>query len=152
METQSLGKRTLKFQSDWFKKLPWLHCDRKSGKVLCFECVTAVHKGLVNPSNYKMETSSNFRVEGFSNWKKAIERFDKHQKSLIHRDAHLKLAGLKQKDVMSSMEEKHERDQESARKALISIITSLKYLVTEGSAVRGKENSGGKFKNLLIAC
>ena len=40
-------------------------------------------------------------------------------------------------------------EQLKARNALVKIISSLKYLAEQGSAIRGKESSGGNFQKLL---
>jgi len=79
--TQVLKNKTLRFQPHWFVAYPWLHFETKLQKILCFKCLKALELGLI-PSAYHEAT---FTSTGFLNWKKAIEKFDNHQKSDLHR-------------------------------------------------------------------
>ena len=74
------------FQSKWFKTYPWLHYDEEKGGVLCFECSRAEANGILNLIKVKEPT---FIDSGFSNWKKATQRFESHQSSECHRFAAL---------------------------------------------------------------
>lgn len=70
-------------------------------------------------------------------------------KSEIHRSAPEILLNLSKKDIISQLDYHHHSDQENARDALIKIVTSIRYLASEGSALRGKEHDSRKFKKLL---
>ena len=77
-------KRVLSFQAGWFAEFPWLHyCNDVQG-VLCFYCVKAEASKLSNLAR-KRETA--FIVDGFTNWKKGIDKFKDHQNSQSHRFA-----------------------------------------------------------------
>lgn len=140
------GKFVLTVQQHWFKTYTWLHCDLNTGNVFCHTCIKAMKNGLV-----KLDSSheTNFLVEGYSNWKKALEKFKKHQSSDLHRMCALKLLDSRQESVLNHLNKHVSQEQFNARVALLKIITSLRYLATEGSALRGKQHDGGKFMNLL---
>jgi hypothetical protein len=70
------------FQSTWFENFPWLHYDEKSDWVLCFTCSKQCAEGNLKTALKKELT---FMTEGFSNWKKATEKFSEHQISDCHK-------------------------------------------------------------------
>ncbi|PIK41114.1 putative zinc finger MYM-type protein 1-like [Apostichopus japonicus] len=152
MTTQMVSTKTkrgftvLKFQRQWFDKFGWLHCDVKSGKVFCHACITAITRGLVH---LERDHETNFLIEGFCNWKKSMEKFKQHQASDLHELCILKLQAASQKPVTAQLSDHASKEQVNAQHALVKLITSMRYLATEGAALRGKENDGGKFRKLL---
>ena len=66
----------------WYKLYPWLHYDVKTDVVLCEVCVSQRKKGNLTLSTKKEDA---FISTGFSNWKKTLEKFRKHQESSCHR-------------------------------------------------------------------
>ena len=54
----------------------------------CVVCRSAMIDGLVTIAKYQ---NSTFTENGFSNWKKALQRFDQHDKSEMHREAAIKI-------------------------------------------------------------
>ena len=78
------------FNSKWYKEFPWIHLCNDSKKVFCYHCLLAYSKGLLTRRN---ETA--FFVEGFQNWKKAVERFSRHEVADCHKEAVLKLKSLR---------------------------------------------------------
>ncbi|XP_041362927.1 zinc finger MYM-type protein 1-like [Gigantopelta aegis] len=82
IQSQKLAKKNLKFQQRWFSNYHWLHFDSKTGGVLCHVCITAKRKKLSELTKCGEES---FVARGFMNWKKAIEKFDAHEKSNSHR-------------------------------------------------------------------
>ncbi|XP_068213662.1 zinc finger MYM-type protein 1-like [Palaemon carinicauda] len=91
-----------------------------------------------------------FLKSGFSNWKKAIQKFRSQEKSAAHK---LSVENLKfhkhQKGISSQLSSQLLHDQHQSRAALIKIITTLKYLAEQGLAIRGHETSEGNFAKLL---
>ena len=78
------------FNPRWYKEFPWIHlCSDR--KVFCYHCLSA-YKGLLRPAR-RFETA--FFVEGFQNWKKAVECFRRHEIAEYHKEAVLKLKGLR---------------------------------------------------------
>uniref|UniRef100_A0A8C4Q8R0 DUF4371 domain-containing protein n=1 Tax=Eptatretus burgeri TaxID=7764 RepID=A0A8C4Q8R0_EPTBU len=145
--TQTLANRTLKFQAKWFKDFSWLHFDERLCKVLCYTCVSASRKKLFGTCSGSFVDT--FIRSGFCNWKKALEKFHAHQKSKRHAITVEKINALKQTDVHAQIETQIKDNQILAQKALVKIITSLRYLAEEGCAIRGKDASEGNFKKLL---
>ena len=72
------------FNPSWYKLYPWLHYDVKNDVVLCEVCVSQRKKGNLTLSTKK---EGAFISTGFSNWKKASEKFRKHQQSSYHRES-----------------------------------------------------------------
>eukprot|EP00731_Ephydatia_muelleri_P012082 Em0006g976a len=74
------GKQRRGFSVHWYEKYPWLHYLDNEDAVLCFYCATAV-KCKMPLTGY---VDSVFTKCGFNNWKKAIDKFAKHEKSESH--------------------------------------------------------------------
>lgn len=74
-------KRILHFQGRWFQDFSWLHYSSRVAGVLCFHCAKAKSLKLTELSKNTVEAFCN---TGYTNWKKAIERFKKHQNSYAH--------------------------------------------------------------------
>ena len=79
----TFGKQRRSFCSSWYQKYPWLHYQEASDSVLCFHCRVAERQHLPGVTLNR----DAFITVGFTNWKKAIERFNKHEKTIAHRQA-----------------------------------------------------------------
>ncbi|XP_071847676.1 zinc finger MYM-type protein 1-like [Apostichopus japonicus] len=142
-----LGNRTLKFQTTWYEKFPWVHVSSELGGVLCFTCVDATLQNLTGMAKYQEDT---FISTGFKNWKKAIEKCQKHEKSDAHRISISNLISRKKSlGVDLQLSKQNHESQLSAQKALVKILSSLQYLAQQGLAIRGKETISGNFNALL---
>lgn len=141
-------RKTLKFQTSWYSEFTWLHCDEKSGKILCHTCMKAVEAKLIDPKIFKLAETV-FISDGFFNWKKGREKFASHQRSDLHTAAKEKLIAVSKPTITSQMDRKYKEDQTKARDALVQIVTSVRYLACQGLALRGKNNDGGNLKKLL---
>ena len=73
---RTIGKQRQLFCSSWYQKYPWLHYQEANDSVLCFHCHVAERRHLPITLNKDLA----FLSVGFSNWKKAIECFNKHKK------------------------------------------------------------------------
>ncbi|XP_076343198.1 zinc finger MYM-type protein 1-like [Tachypleus tridentatus] len=71
------------FQPSWYEEFPWLHYIEFSDTVLCHTCLLAEKEQKLN-AKYK---ESALLRDGFSNWKKAREKFRDHQMSQCHKMA-----------------------------------------------------------------
>ena len=69
--------------SSWYARYPWLHYQEASDTVLRFHCHVAERRNLL----MTMNKDKSFTTLGFSNWKKAIESFSKHKRSIAHQQA-----------------------------------------------------------------
>ena len=141
--TQKLAKKVLTFQQSWYKAFPWLHYDATKRGVLCHVCLTAKSRKLSDLAKYSEDT---FTSKGFSNWKKALEKFRAHEKCVAHRLSKENLCfATTSKSVDVHLNRQLEAEQKRAHKCLMKVISSLKYLAEQGLAIRGKENNDGNF-------
>ena len=143
---QELSNKKLRFQSNWFKRFLWLHyaCELKG--VLCFHCANAHNSDLLKLAS---KTEDVFISIGFRNWKKAIEKFEKHEKSHTHALALHQLQQKKTKPITAQISDKKLMEQADNRKSLLAIFSSLRYLARQGLALRGHEQDEGNFQHLL---
>ena len=129
------------------QKFPWLHFDSDIGGVICFTCAKAARANLADMARCADDA---FTVKGFSNWKKAIEKFTAHQKTSTHAISHSNLNFLATRDDVDAQLSMHHRsEQRNARNALLKIITSLQFLAQQGLAIRGKDVHDGNVAKLL---
>ena len=70
------------FQHHWFEKYPWLDYGVEEDSVTCFFC-KRLNLNLLS-ERCRDET---FLKTGYKNWKKATEKFDKHQQSKYRKSA-----------------------------------------------------------------
>ena len=139
------GKRVLSFQAAWFSEFPWLHYSSEVQGVLCYYCAKAEACKL---SNLARKRERAFSVEGFSNWKKGIEKFSDHQKSQSHRFAMQQLV-QSSKPVDQQLSTQTLTSQQQGRNCLRVLFTSLQHLARQGLAVRGHDAKSGNFMQLL---
>ena len=129
----------------WYKEFPWIHlcCDRK---VFCFHCLSAYNKGLLQPTRC-FETA--FFIEGFQNWKKAVERFRRHEIAEHHKVAVLKLSGLRGPNIVEQLSSEAAKTRAENRTMLLKTLSSLRFLLRQGLAIRGHKESEGNLIQLL---
>jgi len=87
---------------------------------------------------------------GFDNWKKAIERFNQHTQSNIHKEAILKIELLKQESVHSLLSKQAVAEQKTRRDIFLKQLASLKHLLGQGLAIREHKDVDGNFLQLLM--
>ena len=75
-------------QSCWFQKYRWLLLCTTRSKLFCFVCVTAVQRNLLT---FSENIEPSFTTTGFCDWRKGGQCFLKHETSLGHREAMLKV-------------------------------------------------------------
>ena len=91
-----------------------------------------------------------FVTEGFNNWKKAIEQFERHARSGLHKEAILKVQYLKQQGIDVHLNNQHLATLKVRRDNLLILFSSLKYLLRQGLAVKGHEEMNGNLMQLLL--
>ena len=91
-----------------------------------------------------------FLTTGFDNWKKAGESFTQHAKSAVHREAVLKFHSLQQPSIITQLNDQAKLDQAKHRDMLLKQISSLKYLLRHGLAIRGHEELERNLRQLLL--
>ena len=140
------GKQNRSFNTRWYRDHKWLSFCTSQGKVFCFYCRKAACDGLL-PSGSR--TDSTLIAIGFDNWKKAKDKFRTHEKSQIHRDALFAHRAHKQPPVTAQLSNQVLRQQKCYRDFLMTELSSLKYLMRQGLAVRGHKEEEGNLHQLM---
>lgn len=146
-----VGKHSSRqIQSKWYKKHPWITVCTSTFKIFCAACRNTNQKGLLTfPKNKR----SAFVEDGFSNWKKATQRFREHEKSVMHHEALMKLAAHSSATSISTpLRSQHELDQKFHRKMLIKLLSCIRFLARQGLALRGYDESLLSFGGNLRCC
>ena len=101
--------------------------------------MTAENRGLLKGGN----KDDAFTKTGYSQWKKALERFEKHQNSDSHHEAVdiLVTTPSSTKDVSEMLSPIHAQEKTVNRKMLSTIMTTVRYLGRQGLALRGRYKS-----------
>jgi hypothetical protein len=118
--------KELRFQPSWFTRHPWLHYDDRLQGVVCFSCAKAEIGGLIDMAKC---ADSAFVTTGYSNWKKALARFQQHELSFTHRHSvsqlrHVRLQG----GINSQLNEQISQDHQLAWKGMAAVFSTLQYL------------------------
>lgn len=143
-QVQGSGK-SKQMQVGWFKQYPWLSLCETRQRLFCFYCQFAERRKLVKFSTKGEDT---FSKTGFCNWKKAGERFCKHEGSQVHAESCMKIK--KVVDVSIVLAECNRVQQEIRCKMLLKQLTSLKYLLRQGLTIRGHTEGEGNLLQLLL--
>jgi len=138
--------KTFRFQLSWYKTFPWLHHEADVNGVLCFYCTKAhdTHGTLAISKNADLA----FSVNGFRNWKKAVEKFKVHQSSHSHTTALLSHQTAKA-PITVQLSVHHRQQQIKSRNCLLKIFEYIRFLGRQGLALRGHEDQEGNLKQLL---
>ncbi|KAM4808798.1 zinc finger MYM-type protein 1-like [Rhinophrynus dorsalis] len=134
---QCFGTRKLRFQSTWYTDFPWLHYIPHLKAVLCFTCGKAESMGLLGSSRRR---DSVFTAVGFSNWKKAREKFGSHQKSKSHEFATWKLMhALQNQKREAALEQQRKVRQAIPSACLNKLIYAVRFLIHRGHTFQRHE-------------
>ncbi|XP_073527223.1 zinc finger MYM-type protein 1-like [Phyllobates terribilis] len=135
---QCFGTRKLRFQSAWYTDFPWLHYNPQLKGVLCFTCGKAESMGLLGSTRRR---DSVFTAVGFSNWKKAREKFGSHQKSKSHEFATWKLMhALQNQKREAALEQQRKVRQAIPTLCLSKLISSIRFLIHRGHTFQTHES------------
>ncbi|CAB4016965.1 zinc finger MYM-type 1-like isoform X1 [Paramuricea clavata] len=131
-----------------FSKYSWATYCLTQGSIACFFCKTASEKGLITFTNYK---NNAFCAATFANWKRWQEKLEKHHNSNFHREAIEKISCLNnaKMNVGAQLNDKYKGNQELHRYLFLKQLSSLKYLVRQGLALRGHERIDSNLIQLL---
>lgn len=139
--------KQLRFQPCWFKQYQWLHYEESLQGVVCFSCAKAHSGGLLDLAKCAETT---FISTGFTNWKRALDKFKLHEKSITHRHSVSQLSQLRLQGSINGQLSKQILDaQQVARKGIMAVMTTMQYLAGQGLAIRGAGADSGNFKTLL---
>lgn len=139
-------KKVLHFQCSWFQRFPWLHYSPEVKAAMCFYCAKAHSMSLLSLCT---QNETTFIETGFTKWKHALEVFAGHQKSACHSHAVSQLSQMKAASVISQLSAQKQAEQENARKCLVKVVTSIRYLARQGLAFRGHQEENGNFLQLV---
>ena len=115
---------------DPYKSFPWLHYDLEKDEMLCATCVSQEKKINLALSSKKEDA---FLSTGCSNWKKALEKFRKHERLHCHLEASTMSVIRKTHEYIGEMfsdilsQEKFENHQ-----ILLKILENLRFLCRQG--------------------
>ena len=153
MSTADFGSETSattsgrRFRVEWKNKFKWLDYSPTEDKVYCATCKTCDSMQLFSFSTKRDEA---FTGVGYSNWKKAIQRFHSHESAFAHREAVMKVGhAARGTNVSSQLSSAKAKDMIHARDSLLQIASSLRYLCRQGLAVRGHTETESNFAQLL---
>ena len=81
---------------------------------------------------------------GFNNWRKAIDKFAKHEKSESHCHAVSMVISASKEcmDVGSKLSKEYEEKRAQNCKGLLAIISTIRFLARQGLAIRGVHIDG----------
>ena len=143
----SIVKRS--FQPQWFDRWPWLHYDEERDLSFCFTCLVAFkNKHLHSVRNLEQS----FISSGFSNWKDATAKFNKHHASHCHQQAVLRTVTLPATttnvdELLSSQLSKQRLER---RKCFLKLLSNARFLSRQGIAFRGDgDETNSNFMQLI---
>ena len=139
------SKQARMVQKEWFVRYPWLSLCETKQKLFCFYCQNAERRKLVT---FSTKGEDAFTKTGFCNWKKAGERLNKHEGSQVHAESCMKLKNVV--NVSDMIVESNRVEQAKRRKMLLKQLSSLRFLLRQGLAVRGHEEGEGNLLQLLV--
>ena len=139
------------YQPKWAEKYNWLSFDTLKNCVYCSECKKAVQMSMPLPkSSREKDSYLTFVENGFSNWKKALDRFQSHENSEFHRAAiSMVRSAAATYTVSNQLDKMKQKDSIDSRHALKMIFTTLRYLAAQGIPIRGKTEEDSNFRRLI---
>ena len=131
-------------QPCWFQKHRWLSLCATRNKLFCFVCFMTVQRNLLT---FSKNVEPSFTTTGFCNWRKAGQCFRKHEASLGHHEALLKVNNTQ--DISAQLNAAHKDNLKVRRIGLMKQLSSLRYLLRHGLAVRGHKDINSNLYQLL---
>lgn len=130
---RTFGKQQRSFCSAWYAKFPWLHYQEGEDKAYCFHCLVSSLR------HYPVSLNKDdaFIKNGFSDWKRALDKFQKHQLSHSHRQA-VSFVTSTTKDVGEMVQKGYAEQKAENRKILLTIFNCVRFLGRQGLALRGE--------------
>ena len=131
-------------QSSWFSQYRWLTFCETRRRLFCFYCTQAENKKLIT---FSSKAEDAFSKIAFCNWKKASQQFIKHESSHGHSEACMKIQN--KANIASMLSEVCRKEQSMTVEFLLKQLSSLKYLLRQGFAIRGHNEHEGNLFQLL---
>ena len=137
-----------KIQPSWYEKYPWISVCTSRFKIFCTICRHAKQQNFLTFSKCQ---SSTFIEEGFGNWRKALQRFQEHEKSMTHREATMKIAASSSTQIATRLNNECAELQKFRRIMLMKVLSCIRYLARQGLPLRGHNNDiEGNLHQLLL--
>ena len=134
-------------QASWYRKHAWISVCTSSYKIFCQVCCRARNQRLITFSKHCNLT---FVEDGFSCWKKALQRFMEHEKSDMHREAVMKLAAKSNAvDVSMQLISQHTAEKRNNRAMFLKVLECARYLARQGLPLRGHHEDSTSFEGNL---
>ena len=138
------------FNQRWYKDFPWIHLCVSCKKVFCFYCLKCYETGLLTFTK-RYETA--FILDGFKNWKKAVEHFNRHSISECHRECISKARSLTRPSIVDQLSSEASKAKCRNRRMFLKVLSSLQYLLRQGLAIRGhKDEDSNLYQLLKVRC
>lgn len=115
---------------------------------VCINCRFAQKHKLLT---FSKKSDDAFTTTGFANYKKAIEKFDIHDKSDCHNEAKVKIAFLKGPSISTQLSTQIAKLKNVRRSGLLLLLEALRFLLRQGIAIRGHFEEEGNLRQLLLA-
>lgn len=147
------GSSKRKFLPQWIEKYTWLSYRESSQKSYCSVCTEAYDVLKIQRSNTGANDDKSYNAfvkDGFNNWKKALEKFQSHEKNEFHRKASSSIMLVKTTQVSKLISDQALQSRKDARTCLTNIFESLRFLATQGIAIRGHTEIYSNFIQLLL--
>ncbi|XP_069482144.1 zinc finger MYM-type protein 1-like [Ambystoma mexicanum] len=120
----------------------------QTGRSYLLPCAKSAALKLVDLSKNAEQA---FVTIGFNNWKKALEKFNKHQNSSAHAYSVKQLAHHKASKPIDSQLWQQVKKQQDSWFCLNKIIHTIALLAKQGLALRGHDDKDGNFRQVLEA-
>ena len=135
------------FMARWYSAFNWITLCTERKKAFCFYCRIAQKKGMLS---FSTKAEAIFSTVGFSNWRKAIQKFRNHSACHAHTEAVTKWQLLQAPPISAQLSTQVQKLQQSRRQALIKQLCCLRYLLRQGLAIRGHTETEGNLYQLLM--
>ena len=144
-----IGGTSRQFRAEWFEQFSWLHYNESNDSVLCFICSKQNAKGNLK-SAAKKEIS--FITKGFTNWKKAVEKFKAHQSSDCHQTALDYEVNIQKNygNVLEMTDEQANKTMKNNRLCLMKVIETLQYFCRQGQPIQGEREGPTEGRTILL--
>ena len=137
----SNGRR---FRYEWFDNYKWLTYDVARHVVRCHTCLMGLKTGVV-----KEDFRETAFVRGFSNWKKAGEKFRAHEKSDTHKISAQNILLSRQQPITAQIDDASRKEQQTNTEVFLDVLSILRGLARCGVALRGHTDTDGNLMRLL---
>ena len=143
------GSANRRANYEWFIKHPWLHYESKNDQVFCYYCIKAVKE----KKNSSSKMDSAFVSSGFTNWKRATDKFKLHENAKSHKESMLRVVTApKSGDIGEMLNSGLASEKQSNRKNFMKILTNVRFLAKQNLAFRkgGNENESNFIQLLKL--